>query len=31
MKVETKKKVFAYLMVGIMVLVAITAGVAALV
>ncbi len=31
MKTETKKKVFAYLMVGIMVLVAITAGVAALV
>ncbi len=31
MKTETKKKVFAYLMVGIMVLVAVTAGVAALV
>ncbi len=31
MKTETKKKVFAYLMVGIMVLVAITAGAAALI
>ena len=31
MKLETKKKVFAYLMVGIMVLVAITAGAAALI
>ncbi len=31
MKTETKKKVFAYLMVGIMVLVALTAAAAALI